>query len=179
MPSRWAFEALTVSLFTENEFQKHFYKVDKINSDVSFKLNFLLPKISSILDECKTILITTNDDEKLKENFLLVDNSIQYFLLDIPGIKTKVGSIESAPYDKKITKLENLFEYIKLFYSEYLDKALYKKDEITQRLVNEKGGAAEFIKFKEKHYNESVANMALNNDDWEKLFVQNNIYVRK
>jgi ABC-type multidrug transport system ATPase subunit len=179
MPSRWAFEALTVSLFTENEFEKRFYSVDKINSDVSFKLNFLLPKISSLLDECKTILITSKDQKKLDEIFVVVDNSIQYFLLDIPDIKTKIGSIELTPYEKKITKLENLFEYIKLFYSEYLDKALYKKDEIIQNIVKNEGGTKDFIKFKEQYYNESIANMALNNDDWEKLFIQNEVFVRK
>ncbi|MBI9053093.1 MAG: ATP-binding cassette domain-containing protein [Bacteroidales bacterium] len=179
MPSRWAFEALSVSMFTENKFERQFYKVDKINSDVSFKLNFLIPKITGLLDECKTNIVTKNDERELERKFLILDNSLRYFILDIPGIRTKVEGLENLSYEIRINELQNLLEYVKLFYSEYLDKALYKKDEIINNIAKENNGTMGFVNFKDQYYNESIANMALNNDDWEKLFIHKNVVVRK
>jgi len=179
MPSRWAYEALIVSMFTENKFEQQFYKVDKINSDVSFKLNFLIPKITSLLDECKTNIITENNEEELKRKFIIIDNTLRYFIIDIPGIRTKIEGLGNSSYEVRINELQNLLEFIKLFYSEYLDKILYKKDQIIQRIALDNRGTLGYVNFKEQYYNETVANMVLSNDDWEKLFINKNVVVRK
>jgi len=179
MPSRWAYEALIVSMFTENKFERQFFNVDKINSDVSFKLNFLIPEITNLLDECSTNILTNNNEDELKIKFAIIDNSLRYFILDIPGISTKVEGLNNLSNKIRINELQNLSEFIKLFYSEYLDKVLYKKDQIIQKIALDNQGKLGYVKFKEQYYNESVANMVLSNDDWEKLFINDNVIVRK
>ncbi len=178
-PSRWAYEALAVSQFVDNEYEERYYSIDKIDSDISYKLNFLIPKISSMLDEWRTILLTKENSERIDDISLTISNSIRTTLNDIPGTESKIVEIDSLPLDQRETKYQDFLDFARIFYSEYLDQILYKRDLITEKLVNEKNGASNYISYKNQHYNESIANLVLKNDESEKLFIKNNSIIRK
>ncbi len=179
MPSRWAFEALAVSHFVDNKYEENYFNINKIDSDISYKLNFLIPKISSLLDEWRTILLTKEDSKRIDDISLTVSNSIRSTLNDIPNTESKIVGIANLPVDQREIKYQNFLDFARIFYSEYLDQVLYKRDLITERLVSEKDGAANYISYKNQHFNESIANMVLKDDDSEKLFIKNNSIVRK
>ena len=179
MPSRWAYEALAVSQFVDNEYEKRYYSIDKMDSDISYKLNFLIPKISSMLDEWRTILLTKEDSERIDDISLTISNSIRSTLNDIPATESKIVGIDNLPLDQRESKYQNFLDFARVFYSEYLDQVLYKRDLITEKLVNEKNGASNYISYKNQHYNESIANLVLKNDESEKLFIKNNSIIRK
>lgn len=178
MPSRWAYEALAVSQFIDNQYEKYYYEIDKTDSEIAYKLNFLIPKITSLLDDWRTIQITDNDLDKRKGISKTVSNSMINSLGDIPNIETKVFGIENLPINQRINKYQNLVEFTRLFYSEYLDKILYKRDIITQQLV-EQYGYQGYIDLKNENYNEAIASMVLKLDDSEKLFIKDQVIVKR
>lgn len=178
MPSRWAYEALAVSQFMDNAYEKRYYDVDKINSDISYKLNFLIPKLTSLLDEWRTILLTKNHSNKIKDISRTITNSMKQSFGDIPNSNVRIEGIENLPVNQQINKLQSFLDFARLFYSEYLDKVLYKKDRITQEIEKEQGGSEGYIQFKNKYFNEANSNMVLKNDDPEKLIIKNNKVIR-
>lgn len=178
MPSRWAFEALAVSHFVDNNYEKYYYKIDKIDSEIAYKLNFLIPEIISLMDEWRTIKMTSNDLSQIEDISKTISNSMINSFGDIPNIKTKVMGIENLPLNQRISKYQNLIDFTRLFYSEYLDKILYKRDVITQQLV-EKYTYQGYIHLKNENYNEAIANMVLKLDDSEKLFIKDQLIIKR
>ncbi|MFN7013921.1 MAG: ABC transporter permease, partial [Bacteroidia bacterium] len=53
MASRWAFEALAVNQFKANNYERKFYKYDKIMSNAGFKKDFWIPKIREKINACE------------------------------------------------------------------------------------------------------------------------------
>ncbi len=178
MPSRWAYEALAVSHFVDNSYEKYYYNIDKTDSEIAYKLNFLIPEITSLLDEWRTILMTNNDLERVKEISEIVSGSMIHSLQDIPNLVTKVIGIENLPLNQQMEKYQKLLDFTRLFYSEYLDKILYKRDVITQKLV-EKYSYQGYIDLKNRNYNEAIANMVLKMDDSEKFFIKDQLIIKR
>ena len=179
MPSRWAYEALAVSHFTDNEYEKLYYSIDKLDSDISYKLNFLIPKITSLLDEWRTITITSKDSPIINEISEIISTSIKESFTDIPNTETRIIEIEKLPVNERITEFKKLLNFTKLFYSEYHDKVLYKRDLITQKIVAEYNSSERYIKFKNDYFNKAIANIVLKNDESEKLFIINKKITRQ
>jgi ABC-type multidrug transport system ATPase subunit len=179
MPSRWAFEALAVSHFVDNTYEKNYFDIDKLESDVSYKLNFLIPKIASLLDEWRTITITGNDLQKINKLSETISNTMRNSLTDIPNTEARIIGIENLALNQRLNKFQSFLDFSKIFYSDYLDKILYKRDLITQEIVIQSNNQEQYINFKKEFYNEAIANMVLKNDDSEKLFIKENKIIRR
>ncbi len=179
MPSRWAFEALAVSHFVDNDYESNYFNIDKIDSDISYKLNFLIPKLNSLLDEWRTIDMTSKDSQRIKELSEIISNTMINSLRDIPDTEARIIGIENLAINQQINKYQNFIDFAKLFYSEYIDRILYKKDLITSNIVKQFKNPEQFINFRNAHFNESIANMVLKNDDSEKLFIRENKIIRR
>ena len=54
MASRWAFEALAVNQFKDNEYEKQFYKFDEMMSLADFRKNYWIPHLRGKIDKCET-----------------------------------------------------------------------------------------------------------------------------
>ncbi|HIF15623.1 MAG TPA: hypothetical protein EYQ86_10070 [Bacteroidetes bacterium] len=78
--SKWAFEALCVNQFKNNEYQKLFYEIDKRRSIAEFK-TYLFPKLMTKNNYCKENVKST--DEKSKKQFL---NNISLLNNEIPKL---------------------------------------------------------------------------------------------
>ncbi|MCK5370786.1 MAG: ABC transporter permease, partial [Cyclobacteriaceae bacterium] len=52
MISRWAFEAIMVRQFKDNEYEKHFYEYDKTIADAGYKTGFYLKELETNLASC-------------------------------------------------------------------------------------------------------------------------------
>jgi len=85
MPSRWAFEALAVTHFVDNKYEKIYYSIDTMNSDISYKLNFLVSQLVTLLDECRTVLITSKHSPRLDHFSSIFSFSIRCELNDLPN----------------------------------------------------------------------------------------------
>jgi len=53
MVSRWAFEALLVSQFRYNEFQSHFFEIEKQMSNVQFDYLFIIPELKDAISSLR------------------------------------------------------------------------------------------------------------------------------
>ncbi len=73
MASRWAFEALAVNQFKNNEYEKQFYRYDEMMSIADFRKNYWIPHLRGKIDKCETDsknfvngkLVTADPDSEL------------------------------------------------------------------------------------------------------------------
>ncbi|MDC1188456.1 ATP-binding cassette domain-containing protein [Flavobacteriales bacterium] len=77
MASRWAFEALAVNQFKENEFEQNYYKFDKAMSIANYKKNFWLSAIKTRLTMSLNYAGKADKVDEFKTNINLLKTEIK------------------------------------------------------------------------------------------------------
>jgi ABC-type multidrug transport system ATPase subunit len=85
MASRWAFEALAVDQFSDNEYEKKFYTFDQMVSIADFRRNYWIPHLRGKIDKCET---NTNSTVNNKPTALAKEEQRQ----DIELLKREINS---------------------------------------------------------------------------------------
>ena len=71
MASRWAFEAMAVTQFKNNEFESEFYPYDKIMAQSEFKTGYLFPRMTEELETIHHQVAGDNQEEMKELNYVL------------------------------------------------------------------------------------------------------------
>lgn len=170
MTTRWAYEALAVTQFKDNEFEKHFFDYEKGISDASFKNSFLIPKIESILLDCERSIEFERDNEETSTHFEMIQNEIE-LLANGAGIELFPELKELNVHDFNLNvaeKTRNFLDVIELHYMGLNSEMGYKKDFEYSRLVDSLGRDGVY-EFKQKYYNNGLADLVLNRTEVNKM----------
>ena len=121
MVSRWAFEALAVNQYVNNDYEKNVYRLDKEISNGMLKKIYWCAQMNSLVDEaskgaaeCKTILLNEIEKE------LKVNSSVPFSNFN----KIKTGNLNT----NAINDIRTYINAIKKHYSERYDKAQKELD---------------------------------------------------
>ena len=180
MVSRWSFEALAVDQFKNNKYEKIFYSSDKEISRYSYYTAFLIPQLQSMAGECKRNVILNKDPEKTNKKLALIGREIEN--LRIPA------KFSSFPYASKfnfpsfsfdaasgtaayLDSLSRTFSGMMTSYSQVHDS---RYEELVQTLGED--GA---YTFKQRYYNENLADLVLNKSFDNKVLVTKTKLIRK
>ncbi|MFM7021687.1 MAG: ATP-binding cassette domain-containing protein [Flavobacteriales bacterium] len=166
MASRWAFEALAVEQFKNNEFEKDMFIWHKLESDLNYKLAYYIPEIKSRLNQCSNLKDNKSDSATLifDENLSAIRHSIERENKKLPKDKQFLETSLITPKnydDAAASKLKAYMDTLNVFYSEYFTRVsslLEKKIDTLSTLKGE-----ENYKYKREHYsNESLENLVKN-----------------
>ncbi len=180
MVTRWAYEAASVEQFRSNKFEKPFFKYDMQISQNDWYASFLIPNLKVAADKCLSEKNNPGHSEEYEESFRMLSNHIND-LYEISGI---------VP-GKFIQGLNE--ETFNDFYAEqtkeYLD-TLYKVFRLKSKTVSEERnslyeqiesviGSDEFLKLRNNHYNEALADIVLNRNSANKIYNAGDRYIQK
>ncbi len=181
MASKWAFEALAVNQFKNNAFNKQFYYLDKDIKTAGFRKNFWLTRLKDALSFIKR---HKTDEDKLSEvesSLLLLKNevrkentrnlTIQFTdpeQISLEGIETGI-----------LTELTTYFNDLNDFYIEEYNEYTTIKDELLIELNASDEEKEEFIRMKNDYTNESLENLVLNKNDFDKIIESNNELIQR
>ncbi|MBI5218160.1 MAG: ATP-binding cassette domain-containing protein [Bacteroidia bacterium] len=171
MTSRWAYEAIMVSQFKDNKYEKYFFNIEKEVSYNSYKCNYLIPELLSKVDKCEQELSDKTKKEDVEENLLVLTNEIKKLLntecdADFKYLdKMNINSFNTDIAEKARRYLEKT----KKFFAKQLDEKDKEKDAKYNELVGKFGKEA-LEQLKKEYHNESVANVALNAQEIKKTF---------
>ena len=176
--SRWAFEALSVEQFMNNQYEKQFYSVNKLISTIEYKKNYLLPNLLDRTDICKNII---NDDSR----------HLQY-LNSINLIKNEINKEEQTSYHKDIRifnsinrnvstfteqTIDSIYQYltdIEKYYVAMFGKSIIMKDDLIREIVDRDSTSNSYISWMNKYYNENLKKFVRNSDDKYRILEYNN-----
>ncbi len=165
MVSRWAFEAISVSLFINNSYSHKFYDIDKELARCTYYRNFLLPE--------------------MEKDFFLNSYSSSYFIthdsLNYKLIKDGLNQIEQIgikyPNEVDIINGEEFLSFLKVVrnkISSENDSLQSVKDEIIDGFSTEA-----YNDFKKASVNKKLEEVLTDEKNFNKVIVSNNSYVRK
>ncbi|CAN5270472.1 ATP-binding cassette domain-containing protein [soil metagenome] len=207
MASRWAFEALATNQFANNEYEKQFYKFDEMISVADFRRNYWIPHLRGKIDKCETnaksdslnkteqrqdihLIQTeiTDDLNRIKElaqrkKINSVAHSLMVQLDDMAkksaAVKPENFSSDDANVMRGYLNLVNSI-YMKVFNSnsDARDKKIrdLEADPDPKKTEAKK---AEFNRTKDDYLSESMADLVLNKNEFNKIIEQDGILIQR
>lgn len=181
MASRWAFEALAVHQFKNNEFEKIFYKYDKVMSIAKYKKNFWIPKVVAKIDLVESNLKKDSLNNATKSDLSLLRNEIKEEEQDNYRFKC---TLKDSLYPSKISlkvleQVKEDFASLNKFYIHAFNIAANKKDSIIQDYYKKENGKEKFNALKQTFENTSLTDLVTNKKDLQFILELDNKLVQK
>ena len=180
MVTRWAYEALCVEEFRRNKFEKPFFKLDMEKSQNDWYSSFLLPTLKVKVNECLTAGKDPVYREYSESNFKKINYHINE-LSSFSGIKPGkwFNNMNYQEFNEFVAAEAKIFiDSLKTLFSLKSRSISYKRDTLVKQIAD-RMGEAEFIKMREKDYNESLADIVLNRLATNKIYDAENKLIQK
>ncbi len=177
--SRWAYEAMMVTQFKKNKYEKHFFDIDKQISDATYYSTSYYDKVESLLNFALDSLHNPESKNKVIQNLQIIRNELKKWNKILPQ-KFNIKIITYENYDSLLKQkiLTYFFNNIKLPNIQKLNQDHIQHDQIYFKLVKQLGSEDKVFRLKQKYYNKAVANFVLNNMEIKDLVIENNQIVR-
>ncbi len=178
--SRWAYEALMVTQFKHNAYEKHFFDLDKRISDATFYSTSYYDRLDAMLRYNLDSLNNNEVQKKIADNFLLLSNEFKK-IQKLIGVEVRfIESLNKERFNKQVYDSAVAYLYNNLKYPSLmkLNKLRLERDQIFYDLVKKLGSEQAVYHFKQKHYNKRVADFVLNRNELKEIVVQDHELVR-
>lgn len=170
IPARWAYEALATYQFQENDYEKVFYKFDKVASNANYKKDYWVTDLRNKINNVDRYIDQEEKKEDLISNLSLLKLELQKENTYFQKKQNSKGfvfddfeNLEYALIDKgTIKKVKKHLAKLKAYYIAVSKKADQKKDHLMRDMQDSKENKAEFIQLKRKNYNQSLSDIVKN-----------------
>jgi ABC-type multidrug transport system ATPase subunit/uncharacterized tellurite resistance protein B-like protein len=181
MASRWAYEAIMVTQFKHNPFEKEFYDIEKKLEQSEFKTVYKLPVLHSKLSFIKKNVSSDNQNikEQLEYECDLVRTEIEKELLLIgkdkfPEINLlEVGNLDSTIFNKT----ESFLAQLDRFYNQRANKYASLKDKKIKEW--EENNDVDFMELREKYQNEQIGFLVKNRAEATRILEDHGELIQK
>ncbi len=181
MFSRWTYEALCVTQFKENLYEKNFFDLDRQKSNATYISSFLIPELKAINNKCasyfpvpekrnfvdyylkvlKNEIVKLNNNQKLKHKFCCPSKiNLDSFNLDL--------------YDK----INQFLDSVQAFYNiktQKINKLIDHKIDSLSKIYTKQG----LIQLKLDNYNQKLAELVRNFNRTRQLVIYDYQIIRK
>lgn len=186
MASRWAYEALMVYQFKNNEFEKRYFELEKKISQADFKQVHYIKALKDnmtealdaydIIEEAKEYGDTINEDSLrnvIGEKIALVRNEIAREMELTPGIRLP------NEYLNKLNKDDfdyDVFDEVEIYLAqlnEYYGEQLFQNDTEKQAIISylSENTNGEYIRTRKKYHNEHLQDIVKNTYERYKILI--------
>lgn len=183
MASRWAYEALTVTQFKRNAYERNFYPYDKVMAQSEFKTIYFIPRLESDLEYAHHHFTDESPEEKEE-----VTHRLKTLRLEITK---ELESIKGAKFPDIVNLVDGKFNddvsdrtleflgTLRSYYNLRFNKADQGKKEIISGLTSGEGNLEKFIQLRSQHENEAIATLVKNTTTEHRILEHNNELIQK
>lgn len=187
--SRWAYEALAVYQYSNNDYEKNFFKIDMQISECSYKKGEWANQLTNRLNDCERMLGDQSKHDVVQKNLTVIKNELykegmknsayEYDALEkltvdnitptvIADTREHVSDIKQYYIQKNnyIRRSKDSLTYAMIAYmgAEAVKELKIPESQVTPKLIDSLGNA-QFLDLKKKHYNESLEEFCKNEND--------------
>ena len=181
MASRWAYEALAVYQFKENDYEKLFFATDRVASTAAFQLNYLLPELLLKLSTVERNIKSNQNYPQTEEFLTILKNETSHLSGQIPvDDNSFVDNLNISDFNLSVAvKVRKFIELCRRYYNKLLDSSVEKKDKELLALKKRLGGTDQLLAFKQAFSNTSLEETVLNKRETVKIEENNGRLIRK
>lgn len=161
IPSRWAYEALAVTSFTDNPFEKPIAEYESVKYSMQYYDLAFMGEMRSRLESYKDKLGKGEAPDSSTVTVLV--NEIPY-LAQIAGVEPYSGTISNnaASFDVMYDGLNSWFDSVEQILEERGNKATLMSDRIVTAKLKELGSNQAMTQFKKDNFNTKLESLVLN-----------------
>lgn len=173
MASRWAYEAMAVYNFKNNAYNEPYYDWSKNESFADFRSSFLVDELSKKRKYISDNIAEKNDSIRaiMQKNLSIIQNNIRndYYKKGLEGIDLNKDWTLAQYTPEFDQKLEAYFTAYKKFYQDAYNKAVAYREKLIYNRENEKGSNYNLNEYKNRYFNESLADLVTNVSEKERI----------
>ncbi len=179
MPSRWGYEALMVTQFTKNKYQKLLFNEELEESNTSYHLNYYIPELKSLISDVKMQAISPSHSNAYLNKVHVLQSEIEDIKEGMPQCFEKINSEDLENYNISVNaELERAMNCIKTYYIHNLREAKQAKDEKILMLEKQMGGTNELLQLRDRYSNNKLNEIVLDQMGSDKVRLTKNGIVR-
>lgn len=183
MASRWAFEALAVKQFKENEFNKNLYKYDKALSISTYKKDYWLTELSKKIDNCESNYKKPESKQEIIDALKMIKNELGREL-SLPSNKnitcSGLNNLSIERFDATVAnQIRDCVNTLKTVYLNNFKHASKLKDEEINKLNKDSISRYNYLKLKDEYENESLNDLVTNRTTPYRILDLEGKYVQK
>lgn len=175
--ARWAYEALAVYQYKENDYEKQFYGYDKAMSIADFKKNYWIRTLNNKVSFLERNLDNEERHDELLQNIDLLRNEIIKELNSESGRIVKFNQVDKLYLDKidteTIQELKKYFDILNKYYIKLYNKANGLKDNLISQLQKSPEAREKFMKLKREYFNENLSDLLKNSNEINRIIEYN------
>ncbi len=183
MASRWAYEALSVTQFKDNEFERRFYPFDQQIYTSEYKVIYFLPYLEKSLEYCHVHRPEDGDDvkEELERNLELLHNELSdEFGSLVEERYPEINQLNLESFNDEVYKKVDLrLKQLKALYNSRSNKAANEKDQLLSDMLKGPGGSDAFLAFKDKYHNDRLTHVVKNQSSSTRIIEKDGHLIRK
>lgn len=183
MASRWAFEALAVKQFKDNEFTKRTYKFDKGINMATFKKDYWLPAMTAKLDNAEQNYTKAENTQEVDDALAMIKNELNKELKQRGNEKIPTAGIDKLDRSNfgptVANQIREIFTRLKNNYLANFKYATNLKDNVLNEFTKDSVSRAKFLKEKDEYENESLHDLVTNRNTPYRILDLNGTFVQK
>ncbi|MBN2662135.1 MAG: ATP-binding cassette domain-containing protein [Bacteroidales bacterium] len=181
MISRWSYEALMVTQFTDNLYQKYFYETDKIYENATYYSTSYYDKLEEII-----MFLNSHKNNDLKNNFVkrrfkILNNEL-IKIQKITGIEfSEIDKVNKNDFDDnvKTNLIDYLYVNLKYPNSQIALNARNQRDSIMHALQDQYGTNDLVVEFKLANFNFKIEDFTCNKFELQNIVETKDELVRR
>ncbi len=181
MASRWAYEGLAVTQFTDNAYERRFYALDQRMKGANWKKDLWVPELQHRAADLRRPATGPAQLERRAHDLELLRNELHKEAAQVSGLKvpalhtTADGGVAPADLDAVDRALNDLTVHYRRMYKD----AERDKEALIAGLTKRPEDRAAYFALLDAHRNESLAEFVTNKNDVNVIAVDRGSLVRK
>jgi ABC-type multidrug transport system ATPase subunit len=181
MASRWSYEALAVTQFKNNKYEKAFFDIDQQISRSQYLEAYLVPKLRSKLDELQQNYIAAASPEKISSDMSTLNRQMGDLSKLVPELPPyKPWANDAATFSDSAA--ENMITYLNQVTNlarSNVGTLQREKNVIDKAMIERLGGVKAYSAFRDSYENKSLTDLLLNRTVVEKIDEKDGRLIRK
>jgi ABC-type multidrug transport system ATPase subunit len=168
MISRWAYEALAVYQYKNNEYEKHFYSFDREKSISEYKKDYWLKVLENKLLHYQNYTNDKSKAEKIEKDLTVLRNEIEKEIFKNKDVKPSfvLEKLNSSLLDSiDINLITSYFINLRNYYNSRYNAAIKLKDELVNKMQENPEGKENFRRLKREHSNDRLSEFVRNSGE--------------
>lgn len=177
--ARWAYEALAVMQFKENDYRANFFEYEKIESQCNYKKDYWLKEMKNKVTRIKRDLKKPEKKEQIETDLILLRNETAKELGSSKCKKCIFASMDKLYYEKLsedvLEEYEDYFEEVRKYYISKYNKTNRLKNNMIDSIESSLGRDA-YIQYRKDYDNESLEELVRNDGLVRIIEFDNHLY---
>jgi ABC-type multidrug transport system ATPase subunit len=164
MTSRWAYEALAVTQFKDNLYERYFFDTESRANMAGYYRSYAITGLQELLDDSEDLYFNNSDTFRFNNNLKVLKSELKRICNDIGSpLPSFSDSLDGKSYNPSLNKSYNdlLNKALSIYKARY-NNAVTERDRIYEELIGKMGGEDNFLTFKKKYFNKQLASVLTN-----------------